>query len=359
MKKTILLTTLALTSALCADGDLAATQKMDTKSNQKAMPEQGMNVVTLTSARPESDNGWYLFADVLYWHASVGNTDWAAKFPDDNPPVLNQVTTIHHLDFKWSWGFKAGIGVNMDHDMWDSNLMYTWFRTHNSNSIGVTETQQEAAIYFPSIESVKSGHHKWDIHFSMFDWELGRWHYVSKNIGLRPHVGVKGGWIHQHRKTTMIAGMPLTERAFNMKNNFWGVGPSAGVNTMWILGNAGAAMDHRFSLFGDFGGAFMYGHFHTTQRGSTKTSTGVIHERISNLNRNLAVTMLQGIMGFSWDKAFNQGRNHFMMKLGYEFQYWFRQNQFPFTGDSGKGSSVRYSDDLALQGVTTEFRFDF
>ncbi len=32
----------------------------------------------------------------------------------------------------------------------------------------------------------------------MLDWELGRSFYVSKHLSLRPHIGIKGGWISQH-----------------------------------------------------------------------------------------------------------------------------------------------------------------
>lgn len=369
MKKSVLFSVLALTASAFADGDfIAAAQKMN---GQQKMDNQqpAMNAVVLTSARPESDNGWYVFADALYWHADVGNTDWAVKSTTTSTGTTDHV---HNLDFKWSWGFKAGIGVNMNHDMWDSNLCYTWFHTENSNAIGREETlpvgvSENVNVFSPAF--IKSGgatasaKQEWSIHFSMFDWELGRAYYVGKSLAVRPHVGVKGGWINQDRKTRLtetevtpgVAGAVTTA---HLENNFWGVGPSVGVNTMWVLGNAGSNMDHRFSLFGDVAGALMYGHFDNSYNIKTETTS----ERVKGLDRNLAATMLQAMMGLSWDTAFNRGRNHFMMKVGYEFQYWFRQNQFlalDSIGGSAFSGPIRYSDDLSLQGVTAEFRFDF
>jgi hypothetical protein len=199
----------------------------------------------------------------------------------------------------------------------------------------------------------------------MFDWDLGRWQYFSKNLALRPYVGIKGGWIHTKVKSTFASstgvGASIGE---SFKNNYWGVGPSAGINTLWVLGCAGSRMDHRFSLFGDFGGALQYGHFNVTSNtagvNTAGASVGGLNQ--TGLNRNQATAMLQGAMGISWDTSFNRDRCHFMLKLGYELQYWFRQNQLigtAYTAATGLASNFRFSDDMALQGATAELRFDF
>lgn len=368
MKKSVLFSVLTLTSVLCADGDLvAASKKMNGKSQPKMNNDKMMSsIVTLTSARPESDNGWYLFGDVLYWHASVGNADWAERHVStSNSDTYN----VHQLDFKWSWGFKAGVGVNMDHDMWDTNVCFTWFETSNSNAIGLLNplpanaNSQQVATLMPPQADVSSSKHHWSIHFGMFDWELGRWQYSSKKLALRPHVGVKGGWINQKR-TTHTTFHPANNQVDNghFANDFWGVGPSVGVNTMWVLGNTGNNMEHRFCLFGDAAGALMYGHFHNSFAVPSKVAGSNETLKFTHLDRNLAVPMLQAMMGFSWDTGCNINGCHFTFKVGYEFQYWFRQNQYvalketPSTNTLG---AMRYSDDLALQGVTGEFRFDF
>ncbi len=361
MKKTVLCSVLALsTTAAFADSEMvAATQKMNEQQSQQMKTMSPMNMVTLTSARPESDNGWYLFADALYWHADVGNTDWAVKTPD----VLGQIVLqkdVHSLNFKWSWGFKAGLGVNIDHDMWDSNLYWTWFETDTSNGAGVSAggvVHDNLGLF----GSFTSGKIHWKIQYNMADWELGRWYYVSKYLALRPHVGVKGGWINQNIRLSFANNEQSYGSLGRFKNDFWGVGPSIGFNTMWVLGSAGKMLNHRFSLLGDFAGALMYGHFRVKHE-QTFSSGGAVYRGydVGGLTRNLAAAMFQGMMALSWDVPFNRDRNHFMMKVGYELQYWPRQNQIPWL--QGDGSAVgyhRFSDDLMLQGVTAEFRFDF
>jgi hypothetical protein len=372
MKKSVLFSALALTASIFADGDIAAQMKSDKKSDNMMMDQKANTnaMVTLTSARPDSDNGWYIFADALYWHADVGSSEWARKIDDTTALVASG--DLHALNFKWNWGFRVGIGVNMDHDMWDSNFYYTWFRTENSNSAGVPAT----GIIIDQVTSLAnevgkntnqftSGKNEWKIHYNMFDWELGRWYYVSKNLAVRPHVGVKGGWINQDVDYTFTnaAGRTPTTSTGDLDNNFWGVGPSGGVNMMWVLGSAGARMDHRFSLFGDFAGALLYGHFDVEHKEATYDAAGVVTSgnHVRDLNRNLAVPVFQTQMGLSWDTGFNNNRNHFTFKVGYEFQYWFRQNQqvVPVGVGAAQPAYRRVSDDLALQGLTVDFRFDF
>jgi hypothetical protein len=367
MKKTVLFSILALTASVFADGDLvAAAQKMNNQSgsmNGNGNGNMNTSMITLASARPESDNGWYLFADALYWHADAGQADWAVKVP--NNTAIPKKVEVSNFDFKWSWGFKAGIGANMDHDMWDTNFYYTWFYTENSKTAGVNAGLGTVRDNLGAFGEYTSGKMKWDIHYSMFDWEIGRWFYVSKNLALRPHGGLKGGWIDQDIHVNINDANAGSSGAATglqkFRNDFWGVGPAFGLNTMWILGSAGNALDHRFSIFVDVAGALMYGHYNVKNEQNNYNSNGALVSGIhpKDLSRNLATTMLQTNMGLSWDTPFNRGRNHFMLKVGYELQYWFVQNQFARVANTSSQYSDRLSSDLSLQGVTGEFRFDF
>lgn len=377
MKKTFLFSMLALSSIIYADEALIAdAQYMSgkveparpAKSNNNSNGNHMMSVTTLTSANPESEFGWYLFADALYWHVDIGSTDWATVNDNSNPPI----TKVHNhaLDFKWNWGFRAGIGANTSHDMWDMNFYYTWLYASNSNNAGKNGAAVVDQIGIGSVVPQRSGSTKWDLHFSMFDWEMGRWSYFSKKLALRPRIGVKGGWIHQQVHTrfrnqgeTFISdnGIHFNER---FKNNFWGVGPAAGFGSMWIMGFAGKTMQHRFCLTGDFGGSLMYGHFEVrnNQRGVDNDGNPIFGISQGGLTRNRVAAMLQAMMGLSWDLSFNQDKNHFMFNLGYEFQYWFRQNQLVQSFIQTEPVAVinrRIADDLALQGISARFRFDF
>lgn len=317
---------------------------------------------TLCSAAPLSSNGWYVFGDLLYWHADVDHADWAYKNSDTLDPVITGPN--HSLNFKWAYGFRVGLGANMDYDQWDTNVYYTWFQTENSNALG-TKGTQSAADLFGLATPFTQGKMSWRIHYSVIDWELGRWFYVSKHLALRPHIGLKNAWIshHTHQRFTQV------DNRFNTRshNEFWGVGPSGGLNTAWNFANLGR---HHFDFFGDFAGALMYGHFNVRHKEiNTVIGTEIVLGpdtvtsgfQPSHLSRNLMVPMVQGIFGLSWDTGFNCDRCHFGIRVGYEFQYWWRQNQM-LIGETAVGSTVRYhrsNGDLALQGLTIDFKFDF
>lgn len=345
--------------------------------------------VVLTSARPCSNVGIYLFGDALYWHADIGNSDWA--FVNHNSAASVASGPNKDVDFGWDWGFRAGIGFNMDHDYWDTNFYYTWFRTTSDHEhVNVSapalavDLTGEAGVF-----TTGSNHAK--VNFNVVDWELGRSFYVSRSLSLRPHVGVKGAWIKNKSSENFTAGLATVvgTTAYHISNNtkFWGVGPSAGFNTSWWFGyvdalntnenpnkatsglqNKGyAGSRSHFSIFGDFAGALMFGHFSTKHR-ETATTTSILPGaggfHPTHLNRNLVVPVLSTVMGLGWDICFNCDKMHFGIKLGYEFQWWFRQSQRLIV-NGGPGSSLatpryfRIAEDLALQGGTLELRFDF
>lgn len=338
-----------ITSSLFLFGEeVVAVQ--DIASNdcvKKCPPPPPVCCNPLCPAAPMSENGWYLFADLLYWHADVDHADWAFKNTNTSDQVIHGPN--HALNFKWSYGFRAGIGMNMDYDQWDTNLYYTWFQTRNSNAVG-THKSQLAADLFGLATPFTQGKIHWTIHYSVIDWELGRWFYVSKHLSLRPHIGIKNGWISQHvneRFTTQNSG-PYHSKT---SNEFWGIGPAGGFNTSWNFANVHS---HRFGFFGDFAGALMYGHFNIHHKETDFKPSG--------LTRNLMVPMLQGIFGLSWDTGFNCDSRHFGIRLGYEFQFWFRQNQMlknEFTTSGGLVNYSRSAGNLGLQGLTIDFRFDF
>ncbi len=350
----VALTALAMSSVFADDmGKGGSAGQMSMQRADSGM----MNV----SALPMIDsNNWNLFGDVLYWRALEGGTTWALNQSLEPSGTTNE--HIRKVNFNWDWGFRVGIGGNlMMHDEWDMELYYTWFRTEKEDAVGVEGSLsprgfatggiityfQQPPLVDGAPDGMQSGSIDWKIFFSMFDWALGRNFYVSKHLALRPHVGVKGGWIHQKIHGDWKVNSTYGTTGYSMKNDFWGVGPSAGLDSKWVLGNVGT---HMFNLLGNVAGALMYGHF------DLKSGWDNTHDNqlLTNMSRDLGATMMQGFMGFSWETNFNADRCHFTMMLGYELQYWFSQNQLFNTQ-----SFDFQNDDLMLQGGTLDFRFDF
>jgi hypothetical protein len=334
----------------------------------------------LTTSRPCHDVGVYLFVDALYWYTDIGNTDYAfvqgssSSDPDDGAGGKNE-----EFSFKWNWGFKVGLGFDLDHDEWDTDFYYTWLVSKSHPSSFTTPTGGSAVSLNTNVNatgaSIASGSANAKLNFNVLDWELGRWFYISDSISIRPFTGLKGSWIKVKESESFARGGVVSTPVFTSysasnKTKSWAVGPSAGVKSNWYFGS-GNTIDPcdghvrsrpSFSIFGDFSGALLYSHFSNKH---SESSTGPVGSEVgfsvSNLNRNLMVPVLTGFMGLAYDTCFNCDKFHLGIRLGYELQYWFRQNQrFAVTDDD---TPARYNratgEDLALQGMTLDIRFDF
>lgn len=302
-----------------------------------------------------------IYANLIVWTAKEPGADcWAEVITSDNSTSTNDLKQVH---FGWDPGFRVGASYGMKHDQWETQAYYTWFHTrgkdHISSGPGTVHSAFLGNFYVDNADgsglsgpSYQKASIDWAIHFNMFDWELGRNFWVSKSLALSPFLGIKGGWIHQsiHSKwqNPDLSGPEFFNTGVeNLKNNFWGIGPEAGINMTWSLVTTGQS---QFYLFGDFSGALMWGHWSFSD-----IFENDLQQKVSvNLqNINGGASMLRTFMGFGWDANFSQNHYRFSTKLGYEMQFWLDQLQFyAFTGG-------RLVNELTLQGGTLEFCFNF
>lgn len=64
-------------------------------------------------------------------------------------------------------------------------------------------------------------------------------------------------------------------------------------------------------------------------------------------------------MGLRYDTYLHNDKHHIGIGLGFEGQYWWRQNQMLKIDDFDELKYERYSEDLAFYGITGDIRFDF
>lgn len=310
---------------------------------------------------PNSTN-FSIFADLLIWCAKEsGSENWAEVINTKGSKTTSDIRDVH---FGWNAGYRVGLSYGMKHDQWDTQFYYTWFRTRGSDHVSSAPGSVFSAFlgnfYVDNADGAgisgiayQKASILWTIRFNMFDWELGRAFWISKALSLRPFIGIKGGWIDQsiHSKWENPSLSPFdpvfnTGRE-NLRNNFWGLGPSAGFDTKW---NLIVCKNHSFSLFGDVSGAIMWGHWTFKDLYKNDIDQEV---SIKTSHFNSGATMLRTMMGLGWDVNFSHDRFHFSTKLGYEMQFWLDQLQF-YSFDTG-----RLNNELTLQGGTLAFRFDF
>lgn len=292
-------------------------------------------------------------ADVMAWLASQEvSSIWADVIATDDDVTNIQVPGFN---FKWDYGFRLGVGFNLLHDQWDTVFYWTRFHTgarHAISPILQLVPAQEFFAGFLSGDNPRSMSATWCISFNVADWELGRSYCMSNGLSMRPFLGIKAGWINQlihARYDGLIIDEVFTNNygKEHLKNNFFGIGPSVGLNSKWKLYNRRSPF---FSLFGDFSTALLWG---TWTCSDVYKNTLLYTSCVNTPKSSLGALAFRGFMGIEWDMCINEDKSHVTAKIGYEMQFWLNQlriNTFQLQ---------RLQEDLTLQGITFCCRFDF
>jgi len=347
--------------------------QMKQVGTETAIGTYGANTAT---ARPEVDGrGWFISFDLLYWKARVAGTEYAYTDQDKiaSLPIKGRKKS---MEFGWDWGIRAGIGYNFDNDGWDFNARYTWWETAGSDSVraglnssvvplrGSSSLTTAAAanqtvgefIFATSAKSL------YNIDYQAVDVELGRDYYVSSTLSLRPFWGLKTAWIDQEQKTHYTGGDPTVNQGIHLLGlqgntvhvkedcDFWGLGPRTGINSRWYMGN-------KLSIFGNVSGALLLGHFDVDHK-ERYSAVGDARIRL-HANRHAFAPMVNFELGMRYDTYLNNDRNHLGIGVGFEAEYWWRQNQMLKIDDFIDLKYERYSEDIAFYGLTADIRWDF
>lgn len=356
----------------------AAEMQEPDQMNRSSSDEMRFREIT-PNAGPRVTNGVDVFitADFIYWTGRQDGVAYARTGLDgfDAAVAVGNASSGTTLTpgSKWSPGFKAGIGLNLGHDGWDTYLNYTWFHTSHSNVSTSTETNSKGIVplwevatvgnvtshdtflVLDSFITVGRASGDWILHFNNFDLDLGRNFYVSQYLTFRPHAGLKGSWYNQHYKVNYSGfhnpdiADEVSSTQMDMKQSFWGVGIRTGMDASWYF-------DKNWSLFGDTSLSALWGRFHTTREDyvTVLPSLTTIKSINTAFNYHTVKPVLEFQLGLRYDYWFSDDEYHFGIEAAWEEQVWFNQNQYlelyqPY-GSHG---------DLVFQGFTLDLRFDF
>lgn len=306
-------------------------------------------------------------ADFIFWAARQDGLGYVMSGFGAGATSVGR-GNVHHVGTDWDPGFKAGIGLGLGHDGWDVMLEYTWLHSHDSSNTVHTNTPANSTLYplwnianhfndpkyFNNRAPVISAFANWDLHFNMFDLELGRNYYISTYLTLRPHVGLKGGWINQDYSVRYRANISSVEDDnWRIRNDqdYWGVGIRAGLDTAWYFIT-------NFCLYGDFALTGMWSSFDVDRRDTRENlATVTTPTRIAIINTqndfHSVKPVLEFGLGLRYETWFSNNDYHFAIQAGWEEQIWISHNQLlHLMEESAHG-------DLSLQGLTLKVRFDF
>ncbi len=333
--------------------------------------KKGANAMVNPSGRPQVRDGADIFftADWLIWQAHENGLGYTVKGDADHSTssaLYN--SSVKNMHFDWDFGFRVGLGWNTPHDGWDVTTNWTWFRTkaHDSHAVDGDKILRPTFNYSPAEGTVADPiigylhtNSQLHLHLNLIDLELGREFFVSKWVTLRPFIGLRNGWVHQKLVTTFTHAKSAgaqTGTASKLVNNFWGIGPKAGLNTQWGLG-------YGFSLIGNANCSLLYGFFHLENRQDKLFENGDVGVNVNNRDSvRVGRAIGELALGLRWDTMFADDRCHFGIQGGWENLMLFGFNQFKHfigTTDRNAGSFVANQGDLTFQGWTLSARLDF
>ncbi|MDN3505665.1 MAG: Lpg1974 family pore-forming outer membrane protein [Simkaniaceae bacterium] len=304
-------------------------------------------LIALLILAPASMFSFEVFGDFLYWKASEQpSLLWASTLGSTLGGI--EVFEGENVTFDWNTGFRVGGGHTFDCDCWDVRAYWTRFHSKGDKAI----PQKDQIIFtqffagFLKEDLADSAKINLSLKYNMFDGQVGKNFCFCECISLTPYIGLKGGWIDQAICTEWENFILLPFSRYtsteDVTNDFWGVGPSAGVDSKWELG-------HCFSLFGDFDMAVLWGTWKSTDVYENSRS------EVSNVRMNdthLGSLMIGAFAGLGWETDISEWA-HFAARLGYEGQIWFNQFRIPTF------QQLRVHGDLTLQGGTLNLSVEF
>lgn len=313
-------------------------------------------------------SNWTGSASLLIWQAYEGKTE-NALVDETTAFTLNEHPAhTARVNFDWQVGYRIGIGYNFFYDTsacsdWDLEFTYTYYHAAKSENAsfdnGSPVPGGVIALEFPPFIAGQITYgdsiSKRRITFSTFDLDLGRSFFVTRNISFRPFAGLKGALIFQRLHVLYLHAIqdPLDEQIAH--NDFRGVGIKGGIDTNFYFNS-------QWSLFDTFAGALLFGKFHD------KAALSSLDVTVSNLpiavltlktSENRVVPQIQNILGLSWETNVRNDHSHLSLSVGYEFQYWWSQNQLYHFINGVDYLYTRHNDDLAVHGFSLDLKYDF
>ncbi|MBM3191468.1 MAG: hypothetical protein FJZ63_02275 [Chlamydiae bacterium] len=320
------------------------------------------------------DYGWYIDAEFLMWHPKLGAMDWVLSLNQGVPPSVGDMID---LGFHWSPGFRVGFGKSFSHDLWDVDLLYTFYETSGKQNVGgpfITPAGTDSAAGVPGPSGSTSASYKTKIFYNVIDLAMRKHYFVSKRLSLHPLLGIKTVWldvkdhliantyVNASQSFNSVTGTVLTD--LKDVNKLWGIGPDGGMDVCFHL-------PKKMRLQTTVEGALLEGYFNVSQTQATTIIPVGSATTIDNISLRASTHRLvpygRFLVGFAWGDYIARNRQHIDLSLNWEFNYFWRAlqmlHQETTSSDPSETSTRlyfdRYSEDVGFYGLNLKIVYSF
>lgn len=307
-------------------------------------------------------SGFSIEGEFLWWRAHIDSLDYVVSNNSPLGPTPDRSGRFHEPNFEFDPGVRVSMGYDFGHQNWDIFLRWTYHYTSPTHSISINPANAVLAptrdFFAPSgdetITFSESASIRWTDRINVLDFEMGYDHFFSRRFSIRPNFGVKAAWIDMDNSIRYGDATALDTTGGNLvllgtvrirnKTDFWGVGPSIGIDGYLHIGWG-------VSLYTTASTAFLYGQYDTTlKQSSTLPTPSSITIRQDDFFRQRAMGQL--IVGAEWATCFSE-KYMLSLHVGWEGQYWWDQSEFRYAAEAER------SGDLTFTGLDVGARFDF
>lgn len=287
----------------------------------------------------EFEKGWVgfqFFGNALYWHAKVGGTEYVYEL------ATGKKGKVETQRFDWDWGYQVGAGVLLPIVRWEIIGTYTHFGTQDHEGRGMIPPSLLISLKGGMIPSAQEARSDYKIDYDNIELNLHQSSFLSRLLGLGTSIGVKKTWIDQKQGVTYLGAIDTRVKD---RCRFVGVGPMIGFNMKWHL-------LYGISLIADTKGSLLFGNFEVKHSENEMALKG---------DSYLFTPTLHFLLGLHWD--FPMKWTQFNLSLGYEAEYFWRQNQSVEIENTASNhfriQLIRYAEDLTFYGGTLRAGIEF
>ena len=299
------------------------------------------------SGRPFlNSNGFWAIGDVLYWTAYQGGTE--ISYSTETTPHGQVPGRLRSLGFDWEVGYRLGLGWVTPHDNMELSVLFTRVKPDGDLGVDAGVPREVDGVVLPGVAGFHHASANSHMHYSTLDFELGRSYFLSRYFYLRPFFGSRTAWIHQGADVT-FTGSGLETVTSHFRNDFTGSGLRLGSDSKWFFAR-------HWNFFMGASASALYGKYKVETGANQLITYG--SDIAASVYRMAAAAQAQ--VGLGWETNFSCDSNQIALNVGYELNYWWRQNQQPnLESIESPVYGARQSKDLGFHGLTVDIQLAF
>ena len=359
---------LALASFLGLQSDLSSKECVFESAPRVLLPPK------------ESDNDWYFTAGYLLEQVRLTGTQYAYRKNGNaiGATALPAVGTILEPSFSLTSGLTAGFAYYFCNKNWTFKSRFDWIQStgKGSQAIGYNDNIIPINIWrdqlFAPVDAdlgvAGRGISKFTVSYYNVNFDLHRELYIDENFSLMPHVGLKLSFIYDKAVTKFTgngfdtAFSPTTHlNTATLKrretSDFWGIGPSFGVDTNWRLFSD-------VSFFFEGGVALLLGTAKDTDSVSC-TAFASSSTASSSPSSPVFSPAAQSLIGFKYERMIYCDTQKVIGKIGWDSSiYWNQWNHINTKSEGTFNSSLdtfqlQQGDMFGLTGLLISLTWNF